>query len=289
MTTKLFSLAGFAMLFFSCSDDDNNDVVTNDEVSFSHFTVTSTTTHADSGLSPESYTRTENLMDEKRFSVTFDGLTTQRFFYTDGLLVQAPQESPVHFHYDSSGRFAGADKLINEESIAQSVNYRFVHPSASIVYSERVSLSYNDPSTQIIYRNILEFDADGNVVKAGPDQNLDGVMDHFNQFTYSDGDLVHIQFWDGTSRAFSYSTIKDNFYLIDDNTYGKKMRRTMCAELYVGTDWETNLGHSKHLLASEPLGSAFDLLANNFYKKKTTTTLLEAGAENETVIEFFLN
>lgn len=288
MTTKLFFLAGFAMLFFSCSEDDNNDVAANSDLSFTRFTVTSTTTYADGSLSPDNYSITENLVNQKRFSVTANGETAQRYFYTDGLLVQAPQESPVHFHYDNA-RLAGADKLINEEGVAQSVTYRYTHPAPNIMYCERTTASYNDPNATIIYRNILEFNADDNVIKAGPDQNLDGVMDHFNQFTYTNGDLVSIQLWNGSIQNFSYSTINDNFNFIDDNTYGKKVRRAMCAELYAGTNWETNLGHSKHLRLNESMEPVFNLLPNGFYQKKTTTTTLEAGAQNETVTEFFFD
>lgn len=286
MSTKHLFLAGFAMLFFSCaSDDSDNPPVANNEDTFSHFTVTTTTTNADGSPGPGNSTFTENLVNEKRFSVTQNGETAQRYFYTDGLISAA---QGYHFYYDASGLVA-IDRIINQDGVAISLYYRFVNPSSNVMFCEKMSTYYNDPDAEILYRNILEFDADGNVVKAGPDADLDGVMDHSNTFAYSDGDLVSIQFWNGSTQSFSYSTTKDNFYVIDGNTFGKKVLRAMCAEAYVSTNWETNLGHSKHVLLSEPLNPAYEVLASNFYKKRTTVMPLGNGAHTDTVVEFFFN
>lgn len=180
----------------------------------------------------------------------------------------------------------GVQKIILEDGVAQELNYRFVHPSPNVTYSERLDSFYTNPDAQILSRNILEFN-EGHVSKAGPDLNLDGEMDVVNRFTYSDGDLVRIQLGDGSEKNFSYSTLYDNFNRIDERTYGVKIRRLLCAEQYAGTFWPDNLGHSIHLLADEP-NTEYQLTPESvFYKKKITPTPLDDGAENEAVTEFF--
>ncbi|MFT3793860.1 hypothetical protein [Flavobacterium sp.] len=283
MTTKLFSLAGIAMLFFSCSDDDPTPYTIPD---FSHFTLTSTTTLADGSPSPDNYSYTENLLDGKRFSVTQDGVTTQRYFYDTNMKLTATPDTRLY--YNNQLQLIGAQKMVLEDGVLQQVNYRFVHASYKVTYAERLDGFYTDPEAQIVYRNILEFEGD-NVVKAGPDSNLDGMMDHVNRFTYSDGDLVKIQLWDGSEQNFSYSTLYDNFNKLDNKTYGIETRRVLCAEQYVGTDWPDNLGHSMHVLANDPDSDYVVSPTSIYYQKKTTLTPLADGVENETVIEFFFN
>ena len=287
MTTKLFTLAAIAMLFFSCTGDDNSTIPNLEPpTSFSHFTVTATTTAPDGGASPESYTYTENLVDGKRFSVTAEGTTTQRYFYANGLLTQSILGHS--FTYNASGNIDKINRVIGEPGdVAMELKYRFIHPQENVMYCER--MVWAPEPTEILHRNIMEFDAEGNVVKAGPDSDLDGVMDHFNEFTYTNGDLTNVQIWNGTSAQFTYSNVKDNFCLLDDNTYGKKVRRAMCSEYYSGANFETNLGHSRHVLADEMPVPVYEVWANGFYQKKTTLTIFDDNSQNETVVEFFID
>ncbi|HMI06941.1 MAG TPA: hypothetical protein VK528_05315 [Flavobacterium sp.] len=285
--TSLF-VAGAAMLIFnSCSsDNDSTTEVLEPPTSFNHFTVTSTATAPDGSPTANSYTYTENLMDQKRYSVTQDGTTTQRYFYVNGLLSQSLLG--FSFGYDASGKIDEIVRLIGEaDEVPLELKYRFVHPQQNVMYCERMVWATEPP--EILYRNILEFDADGNVIKAGPDLDLDGIMDHYNQLTYANGDLTNVQVWNGTSAQFSYSDVKDNFCLLDDNTYGKKVRRAMCSEYYAGANFETNLGHSAHVLADETPAPDYVLLSNGFYQKKTTLTIFDDNSQNETVVEFFLD
>jgi len=286
--TSLFA-AGAAMLFISCSDSDDRNIVGNvaDEISFSHYTYDSTVTNANHPEANSHYFFTGNIVDGKLFSITTrDGVTTQEYFYNGDLLTAA---NNTQFFYDSSGNVIGAQKLIAESGGSNAmVYYRFIHPSANVVYSERLSAPYNSASTELVSRNILEFDNNDNVIRAGRDQNLDGIIDAVNTFGYANENLVSMQKPDGTTQPFSYATIIDNFSVLEDNSYGKKLRRIICAERYAWGDFANGFSQSRNLLSTAAVQDDYEVLDNNFYKKKTVSTNVEA-VHNEIVTEFFFN
>lgn len=154
------------------------------------------------------------------------------------------------------------------DNVPETIYYRFVNPSADVVYSEKLTLAYDNPATQIVYRNILVFDADDNVVKAGKDENLDGTIDagRENNFVHQQGDLTGAQFYNGTSRTFDYSAIVDNMGVLDDNSYGKRVRRAVCAENYAWL-WQDGFSQSRHLPAEAALQHSYVVPDNGFYKK----------------------
>jgi len=288
---KITSLiaAGAAMLFISCSDSDDRNIVGNiaDEVSFSHYTYDSTITNAEHPEANSHYFFTGNIADGKLFSITTqDGITTQKYFYDGDLLTAA---NNTQFFYDNSGNVIGAQKLITESEGGNAmVYYRFIHPSANVVYSERLSAPYDSASPELIWRNILEFDNNQEVVKAGRDQNLDGIIDAINTFSYSNENLVSMQKPDGIAQAFSYAAIIDNFSVLEDHSYGKKLRRIICAEHYAWGDFANGFSQSRNLLSTAAAQDEYEVLDNNFYKKKTVSASVEA-VHSEIVTEFFFN
>lgn len=286
--TSLFA-AGAALLFISCSDDDDRNAIGNvtDEISFSHYTYDSTITNAQHPEANSHYFFTGNIVDGKLFSITTqDGVTTQKYFYNGDLLTAA---NNTQFFYDNSGNVIAAQKLITESEGGNAmIYYRFIHPLPNVVYSERLSAPYDSASPELIWRNILEFDSNENVVKAGNDQNRDGIMDAINTFSYTNENLVSMHKVDGTTQTFSYATIIDNFSVLEDNSYGKKLRRIICAEHYALGDFANGFSQSRNLLSATAAQDNYEVLDNNFYKKKTVSTNVEA-VHNEIVTEFFFN
>jgi len=91
-------------------------------------------------------------------------------------------------------------------------------------------------------------------------------MDAENHFTYQNNDLIRAEISDGSTLTFEYSDIIDNFSILEDNTYSKKLPRLMCAESFAGafqiSTAVANLSHSKHLLASEALAATYETFDN---------------------------
>lgn len=145
--------------------------------------------------------------------------------YQDGLLVSYldyltyDSTSRVRkFYYDENSKLVESKLLVYGEEHY----YRFNYLSENVVYFEKITLPYNDSNAQIIYRNIAVFDGD-DIIQAGNDINLDGVMDQINNFQYSNGDLV-LAYNDNETLMFNYSNVMNNMNILLDNSYGKKIK-----------------------------------------------------------------
>ncbi|MDR6300274.1 hypothetical protein [Mesonia maritima] len=191
------------------------------------------------------------------------------------------QGTTQQLFYDNNSKLSG----IYWEKINR--YYRIIHNGNNIDYFERLTGSLENPNTEVIIRHILKFDNNDNVIKAGIDQDLDGVMDFENKFIYDESNnLTTIEMANGTTVNISYSSIKNTKSFVLDNSFGKRVRRLFCSEVYGSSMTEAieNLEHSTHL-TNKDLSSAISIETNqaNFYTKYQ-----REGYENAThTIEFF--
>ena len=90
----------------------------------------------------------------------------------------------------------------------------------------------------------------------------------------------------GTTVNISYSSIKNTKSFVLDNSFGKRVRRLFCSEVYGSSDTEIikNLEHSTHLTNNE-VSAAISIETN---QAKFYTKYQIEGYENAThTIEFF--
>jgi len=294
MTTKHLFLAGFAMLFFSCSDDDTSvtpPIGNNADAVFDHYTVESTTTQNESGVTSGTFV-TANLQEEKFFSETFeafvDGVgqgatTTQHYFYENGLLVKRVYTDDIrNFFYDAESRLAGITWQYHDTDNY----YRFVYVTDNQVFFERLFLPFNDPAATIMSRIVLDLDENDNVTKAGKDADLDGVADWYHTFDYNAaGNLTAVHNANGNTINIEYASIKDNFAKLAINTYGKRNLMVYQAECYANLLID-EMRHSPDLRLTDTQESLIEIQAVPYYFRKTKTLMLD-DAVNTTVTTFY--
>ena len=150
MTTKHFFLAGIAMLFFSCSDDDNNSGAAQGEPVFDYFTTDKT--WISDGSTHRSFSK-NTLQNQKLFSVTtenfIDGqsqgeFSEQHFFYENGLLVKQLITGDIReFFYDGQGRMIAVNWSYGQSPSVMRY-YRFTHLPQQKVYFEQLTLPYDE-------------------------------------------------------------------------------------------------------------------------------------------------
>lgn len=294
MTTKLLSLAGFAMLLFSCSDDDATTVPisNNADAVFDYYTVESTSTQTATG-STSGFFVTANLQDEKFFSETRENFlngvgqgqsTEQHYFYEDGLLVKRVYPGDIReFTYDAERRLIAIHWQFNDNHLY----YRMVYQTDGRIYFERLTLPNDDPATTIAFRNVIELDANDNVVKAGRDTDLDGVANWYNTFGYNaDGNLTSIfNYSSGTTTTIDYAPIKDNFAQLQINTHGKKNLMVYQAECYTNLIVD-DMRQSPDLRMIDTQEALIETQGLPYYFRKTKTTT-SADVENVTVTTFY--
>ncbi|WP_291274361.1 hypothetical protein [Flavobacterium sp.] len=215
--------------------------------------------------------------------------------YQDGLLVSYldhltyDSTSRVRkFYYDENSKLVGSKLLVYGEEHY----YRFNYLSENVVYFEKITLPYNDSNAQIIYRNIAVFDGD-DIIQAGNDINLDGVMDQINNFQYSNGDLV-LAYNDNETLMFNYSNVMNNMNILLDNSYGKKNKRIICIGSF-SYSVLTNLPYfSNHLLEADLASATYEVYPSTFFHTKTVSqtfgppSISFNGTSVETT-EFFFN
>lgn len=295
MTTKLFSLAGIAMLCFSCSNDEPvtaPPIATNNDAVFDYYTVESTTTAESAGASFVRFT-TANLQDEKFFSETvtqtdfgvpMEAITAQHYFYESGRLVKRAYDNDVRdFFYDGEGNLVGLNWVYNN---GLTLYYRFVHVSASKVFFERTDLPYNDPAAAVSNRIVVEFDDADNLIKAGRDSDLDGAANWEHNFSYdASNNLINVAEYGGNNISISYAPIKDNFAKLAINTYGKKNLLIYQAECYANLTME-DLRHSPDLRLTDTQENLIEVQAFPYYFRKTKTLTLDEGV-NTMVTTFY--
>jgi hypothetical protein len=302
---KKLSLVGFMVLFLASCSNNEPEVVSNSSpvVLITGYKITSESTFLN-GSNPN-YKRISigNLQNGKLFSKTeqnFSGgvsqgapETIQEYFYNGDLLVMNIHgDSKREFYYDSQNRLIGAKLTLNFNNPVEQQGfnyYRFTHVSNSIVYFQKISKPYDDPTAEILSRDILEFDSNDNLIKVGRDNNFDGVSESPNQFTYLNNNLISSQRQGGTVINYTYSNVIDTFAILNEKSFGKKNSRIICSEEYASNTLQS-IKQSKNLLSQEIINNNYEVLANNYYKKKTELTNITDPSFRESVVtEFFFN
>ena len=263
-------------LFNSCTSESYRPIATPPSSIFSGYKITTSGANVNNPTVATSQTIiTGTLQNDKFFSETTElilngvsqGFTSnQYYFYLNNLLDHRVSDSrTTYFYYDSNDRLIGATAVTSSGNLYE----RYVYNSNNSVYCEIINLPYNDPNAQMIHRNILQFDSNNEVVAAGMDINYDGVMDHTNNFNYTNENLMSISFYNGTVQTFDYSAVIDNFNLITQNSYGKKVTRLICSGSFCGLNYD--LKYSKNILTQDFLLANYQVLPSNYYEIKTTT------------------
>ncbi len=278
MKTRILTLTGIVLLAVSCGSDDPNLTVppgNNENVIFDHYTV-ETTSHYANDEQRRTFT-TALLQEQKFFSETTEQFingagqgefTQQHYFYQNGLLVKRAYENDVRdFFYDNSGRLIGLTWNMPDDMRY----YRFAYVNAGQVYFEQLSAPYTDANAAVTSRIVLEFSAQDDIVKAGPDADLDGTVDWFHSFGYDDAhNLTTIQGFDGTVIHIDYSGVRDNFAKLAVNTYGRKNLLVYQAECYAHLVLGA-LRHSTHLRMSDTQEALVEVQQWPYYYRMTKT------------------
>lgn len=229
-----------------------------------------------------------NLSDGKLFSETTEQFvngvsqgvptTNQRFFYVNNRLDHKVSVGmTVYYYYDANGNLVGATGTIagfGPSSPEQHLYERYVHLANNIIYCESVSLPYNDPNTVVGSRKILQRDAEGNVISAGIDPDLDGIASNVYHYTYNDGDLISMQKPDGSVVNVAYSNVIDSYSHLEEFSCGKQVRQFPCAHVFANGNISAyhNLRYSKHVPSDDVVQNNYQLMPDNFYFKKTFTS-----------------
>lgn len=251
--------------FISCVTDSSQSTL---PVTISGYRIES------SSNSSYSHILTGTLVNNKLFSeaneIIQNGVSKgqnsqQLYFYSNNLLEHYTNDNrTIYFYYDVNNNLIGATGMYNN---GNQLFYRFINQPNNIVYCEKINLPYDNSSAIILQRSILKFDTNDEVISAGFDNNLDGLMDNINNFNYSNNNLMAITFYDGNSTTYSHSNIIDTFQELRENSFGKKVTRLICSETFCGLNY--NLKYSKNVLSQDALSSTFQVLPNNYYEIKT--------------------
>ena len=191
--------------------------------------------------------------------------------FTEDLTEDISSRDYYNFYYDNTGQLIGSSWTLTQNSTNY---YRFIHPEENISYAEYITLPYNDQNTTILWRNILEFDKNDNVIKAGRDFNLDGIMDYENTFFYDqNNNLISGNFVNEGSFNISYSNIIDTSRFLQDKTFGKKTVRLLSAASFGGNipNHITDANISYNITVQETTEYEYEVLENNYYRKKIYT------------------
>ena len=288
---RALSVLIFSLCFFSCSDDDGNAAPNYDSISY-YITSTKTSyTQADPFLVNNESRMRGNIVDNKFFSETYfhpDGTeeTFQNFGYLDGKLntYGGPYEGSK-FYYATDGRLSGIDW--SDDTMNTSFR-RFSHHSGNVVYADKMSERFEDASAVVLSRVIVVLDSDDNIIKAGPDANLDGDMDQVNTFSYVNGNLVSAQLFTGGQLEYTYSNVRNNFSMLNDNSFGKKVERLRYSELYALDYFSYHPMHSRNLTTTTISSGSYDVLDNGLYRKSTVNNVFSTG-QSLVAMEFFFN
>lgn len=295
-------LFGFAFLFLiSCSNDDSSvDRNLDPVVAIAGYKITSDTNELDWKVVTIGEVINNKLVSETKENFQA-GLSQgapsaiSQYFYDGEVLASTIVHHSTsvgnivdtkYFFYDSEQNLVG----INWEYGEDTSYYRCIHVSNTVVYFEKITLPYDNSSAQVQHRNIIEFDQNDNVIKAGRDNDLDEVTDSQYQYFYANGNLMSVQKPNGTVQAFVYSNVVDNFSILKENSYGKKVLGLLNSEGYAHFFEDDINRQSRNLLTEDLLAETYEVLENNYYKKKTLVQYLEGfNLHNVTVTEFFFN
>jgi hypothetical protein len=299
---KKLSFFALVILFLvSCSNDDTSTNATNPEVTITGYKIVSKSVPTDGSNTSFENVIIGNLQNGKLFSRTIQNFkngvsqgapeTVQDNFYDGNLLsynIDNNGDRKREFYYDSQNRPIGAKMTIAYNSPNPSYNfYRFVYVSNSKLYFERLSKSYDDQTAEIQFRNILEFDENNNIIKAGRDSNLDGVSENTIQYNYLVDNMTTKVLQNGTITDFNYSNIINTNRELYEKSYGKKLFKLLESETYTHPTLYVSYS-SKNLLAQEIIDNTYEVLNNNFYKKKIQVETTQEFI-NTTTTEYFFN
>ncbi|MEC4003755.1 hypothetical protein OX283_003735 [Flavobacterium sp. SUN052] len=292
---KTFIFVITSIVLVSCTTQSLSPLATPSAPVFNGYTINTSSSYVNNPSVIISQTLiTGNLQNDKFFSESEEffnqgvsqGVTTsQNYFYVNNLLdYHITDTGIVYYFYDASGQLIGATK--------GNLYERYIYNANNIVYCEKINLPYNNPNAQVYSRRILQFDANGEVITAGKDANFDGIMEDINYFTYSNDDLMSISYYDGTIQTFDYTNVIDNFNIITENSYGKKVLRLTCADSFCNLNYYLNF--SKHILTQNfPLAN-YQVLPTTYYATKIETqfynnpNLLYQGVTTTTT-QFYFN
>ena len=200
------------------------------------------------------------------------------YIYQNGVVTKIITSTRVYdLFYDAQQRMIAANIA------AEGKYYRFQHLPSNIVYFEKITLPYDNPNLQVFRRYILKFDADDNIIEYGNDINLNGIVSNNKIITYANGDKVQIQNPNGTIENFSFSSVINNFNILQFNSFGKRNRNIFNSECIAleGYDY-----FSKHISQEDLATDTYEVLPNGFYSKKTETYSTDSH-NTESVTEFF--
>lgn len=295
---KNLSFYGMVLLFLilvSCTTD--NSVPNDPPVSISGYKVSYKSIPTATGSADNETVINYNLQNGKFFSETTENfvngvsqgtpVTTQTHFYDGNLLVKIFNtnfNNTIEFFYDTNQRLVGTKTI----GYLGAINYyRFIYHPNNIVFFERITLPYNDPMSVIINRKILEFDNNDNIVKAGHDSNLDAVIEEPSIFSYVNDNLNSIANYNGSVQTFNYSNVIDTYFALRLKSFGKKNFNLINSDNLIDNYLVDNLW-SKNILSSTLLAENFEVLTNNYYKKRAKATNTSDYNRTETT-EFFFN
>ena len=282
-TVKLLSWALLILGLFSCSDDSTGLAPPSGGITY--YTTTSTLIYSNGSPTYRNIVKS-NIVNGKFYSETFGQDTEQRYFYTGNLLTSnGGAYISTYYFYDGSNRPIATNSF---DDTLQKFFQRFIYQDDNVVYVESLTRAYDDPQTEITARFILQFDNGGNVIQAGADADLNGVMDNVNEFTYVGNNLTSAHLFNGTNMSYAYSGITNNFSVLNDNTYGRKLSRLLYASTYASAQFTIVDIHSRNLLASELLQANYEIWNNGYYKKCSRVSQYPEGRENS-VVEFYFN
>lgn len=290
---KISSILLLTLFLTSCSNDDNETSANDDIIGYE---VTSILDYDDSNLADYKRVTTGILADGKLHSESFEdfvnnissgpAITVQKYFYSNSLLTHTELSNSYqdNYFYDNQNRIIGAQRYYLDGG---SLNYRFIHQSANLVYCERLNLPYNDPNAVVSNRMILNFDENDNVISAGYDNDLDGVIIDLYTYTYADNNLASMQKPDGTVVNYDYSNAIDTWNKLLELSYTKKVLRIICSENYCSGNVFT-LKHSKNIDSQAIISEAYEILPNNYFNKRTKVeSLYNPNAQLSYETEFF--
>lgn len=290
-------------ILFSCTSDDQNELIdeSNNELTFTSYSEVYNRPE-DNGIENFQQIKTGQIIDGKFQDYQFQTLLDneilsennfEEYVYDNGKLVsfypkdEADDATSQDLFYDNENNLTG----FYWERVDR--YYQVIHEENNIDYFQILTGSFDDQNSEISTRYILEFDEYDNVIKAGQDQDLDGIMDYENKFSYDENNnLIEIELSNGETTNLSYTEIKNTKSYILDNSFGKRTRRLRCSELfgnsYANFDNLKALNISKNL-SNDEVNASLELQTdeNNFYTKRTIES--DDTAQATVTMEFFTN
>ena len=95
----------------------------------------------------------------------------------------------------------------------------------------------------------------------------------------------------GVNVNYSYSSVIDNFAVLNRNSYGTRVIGIIDAETYVyDAAVFDNAKHSDHIRTADLAAGNYEVLDSNYYKKSVTTQEVPAfNLQNTVTTEFFFD